>query len=60
MFLSLKDLTKRYGVTLPTIRVWIRKGLLPQGLRFGKIRRFPLSDVEAFERKNKIATTGHE
>ena len=48
-FLTVQDMAERYGVTRQCIYNWRVSGKIPSGFRIGHIRRWRLSDIEAFE-----------
>jgi predicted DNA-binding transcriptional regulator AlpA len=48
-----KDLMQRYGISEPTLHRWIRKGLLPEPVRFsGPL--WTLADLEAREMAGRL------
>jgi predicted DNA-binding transcriptional regulator AlpA len=48
-----KDLCRRYGVSLPTIHRWMRRGLLPRPVQFsGPL--WPLADILAAEAAGRL------
>lgn len=49
-FLSIKELSERYGISKASAYNYIRDGKLPAGIHIGKSHRWPLSELEAFER----------
>lgn len=46
--LTVADVARIYGVTQPTVRAWVRDGLLPC-IRFRSILRFRPEDLRAME-----------
>lgn len=56
-YVSMRDLVERFGVTQQCIRNWINAGQFPQGVKFGRARRWDISEVEVFEASKE---TGHE
>lgn len=50
-FLTIKQISQRYGVTKCTIFNWMHKGILPKGLKLGGVRLWAISDIEALERR---------
>ena len=55
-YLTTKQVAERFNVSIQTIHNWLRQQLIPC-LIVGKTRRFALSDIQNFERKNR---TDHE
>ena len=49
LFLSVADLAKRYGVSRQTIFNYLRNKDIPQGLKIGKIRRWPIEKLKEWE-----------
>lgn len=49
VFLKVGDLMERYQVSRGTIHNLVKEGKFPQGLKFGKTRRWKPEDIEAFE-----------
>lgn len=48
--LSIEQTAHRYGVTVPTIRKWAERGLMPFGRRVGgSVLRWFVSDLEQWE-----------
>ena len=48
-FLTIKDLTDRYGVSRASIYNHIKAGRFPQGVVIGHSRRWSIKELEAFE-----------
>ena len=48
-YLTMKDLTQRYGLSRFAIHKWMRRGFFPCGVRFGRARRWPLSQLMEWE-----------
>ena len=48
-YLNVRQLADRYGVCVATIYNYIRAGKLPAGVHFGRIHRWNIADIEAFE-----------
>lgn len=46
-WVSTKDIAKHLGVTLETLRKWIKKGTIPCH-RVGKLWKFKISEVDAW------------
>lgn len=51
-FLSTKEAAEYFGVTTATIINWEKRNLIPPCLRIGKTRRFLMTDIKEFERRN--------
>ena len=49
-FLSIKELSERYGISKASAYNYVRDGKLPRGIHIGKAHRWALSELEAFER----------
>ena len=50
-FLTAKDIAKRYQISLWTVYALVRNGKIPCGLRLGRSRRWPLRQIEEFEKR---------
>ena len=48
-YLTAKDLQERFKISRGTVFNLMNAGKFPQGMRFGKVYRWRLSDIEAFE-----------
>ena len=48
-FLSMSELMKRYSLTRYAFYCWMRQGKFPVGIRFGRARRWPLSQILEWE-----------
>jgi len=46
VYITMNDLTAMLKVSRTGILGLIRKGILPQGIKLGKIKRWPLSTVQ--------------
>ena len=49
LFLSVDDLSQRYGVSPSTVHQWLYKRSAPRSFKIGRHRRFRLTDVIAWE-----------
>jgi excisionase family DNA binding protein len=49
-YLSTRDVAQRYGVTVQTVRLWIKAGKLKHIKLTPRLYRIKESDLEAFER----------
>jgi len=50
MYLSIKQLTQRYGVSPATIWRWVNEGVLPKPHKLGPATtRWHVDDLQAFE-----------
>ena len=50
-FLTLADVAERYQISKASVYHFVRDGHLPRGLKLGKTHRWPLSQLEAFEKE---------
>jgi excisionase family DNA binding protein len=50
-FLTTKDVAERYDVPVETVRKWRNDGTGPRGARFGRHVRYPLGELERWERE---------
>lgn len=50
-FLTAKDIAKRYQISLWTVYALVRNGKIPCGLRVGRSLRWPLEQIEEFEKQ---------
>jgi predicted DNA-binding transcriptional regulator AlpA len=48
-YLSVQDLAKRYGVAVQTVYHWNHKGTGPRFTRAGRLPRYRLNDILAWE-----------
>ena len=48
-YLSIKQLSERYGLTPDGIYKKVRRGQFPAGVHFGKVRRWALSELAEWE-----------
>ena len=48
--LTIKALMERYNCSKPTLYRQMRDGNFPKGISLGKLRRWPLSQIEAWEK----------
>lgn len=55
LWLSNEDLAERYGIPLATVRKWRHMGTGPKGARLGRSVRYPLAEVEKWEREQMAA-----
>lgn len=53
-YLSMAELTQRFGLTRYAFYCWMKQGRFPVGFRFGKARRWPLSQVREWEEAARI------
>lgn len=51
MYLSIKDVAQRYGVSVATIFVWVNKNILPRQIKFGRCSRWRLTDLVENEQR---------
>ncbi|PXX97361.1 helix-turn-helix transcriptional regulator [Halomonas sp. LBP4] len=53
-YLTVKQLSARYGVSVPSVWRWAREGDFPQPVRLSKCcTRWRLDDIEAWEASRK-------
>ena len=50
-FVSCNDIKARYGLSRGTILNLMRAGKFPQGVKFGRVYRWKISDILDFEAK---------
>lgn len=50
-FLTLADVAERYQISKTGVYRLVKDGNLPRGLKLGKTHRWPLSQLEAFEKE---------
>lgn len=50
-WLSHEDIAKRYGVSIDTVRKWRHEGTGPVGVRFGRVVRYSVVELERWERE---------
>lgn len=56
LYVSVKELSSRYGVTAVSIWRWVREGRFPRPVKLsGNATRWKLSAVEQFERERGAA-----
>jgi predicted DNA-binding transcriptional regulator AlpA len=48
-----EQVIKYFGICFPTLHAWIRKGYLPQALKFGRRRYFKKVDILELSAKKK-------
>lgn len=48
-YLSMAELTQRFGLTRYAFYKWMEQGRFPVGVHFGKAHRWPLSQVREWE-----------
>lgn len=48
VYLSAKDLTKSLGICRSGLFSLIKRGLFPQGVKIGRVRRWRLSEVNEY------------
>ena len=48
-FLTYKDMCERYGVQRLTVNNWRKRGIIPPGIKIGRIRRWNVRELEAWE-----------
>ena len=59
-FLSVAEIARRYSVTRYAIYGWVARGIFPLGVKLGRMRRWPLSTLQAWEKRHEIkAVTAH-
>ena len=50
LYLSVKEVAERYGVSVKTVWTWSRNGVLPRPIHLGnRCTRWNLKDLEDFE-----------
>jgi DNA-binding transcriptional MerR regulator len=60
MTLTTEELAQRWGLSPRTLAFWRTEGTGPQFLRFGRLIRYRLCDVEAFEREQALTKPGEQ
>lgn len=48
-YLSMAELTQRFGLTRYAFYKWMEQGSFPLGVHFGRAHRWPLSQIKAWE-----------
>ncbi len=51
IYLTLKDVIRRYSVSQATVYRWLANGEFPAGIKIGATRRWNIDDLLEFERK---------
>jgi predicted DNA-binding transcriptional regulator AlpA len=52
LYMAAKHLCARWGVSIPTLRRWLRDGYLPKPIRLGRgALRWPVAEIEAIEQR---------
>lgn len=61
-FLTLRQLASRWSISVGTLRNWLcyRPDYLPFATKLGNAWRFPIDEVEAHERANRISPLHEE
>jgi len=55
-YLTVKQISSRYSVSVPTVWRWTREGKFPQPVKLGEnCTRWKLEDIEAWEAKQEVA-----
>lgn len=58
-FLTIKELSGRYNVCVATVYNWLKSGKLPAGLKIGGVRRWDITQLEAFEQRAEEYSNVH-
>jgi len=58
-FINKAELAKRYGVSVPTVKSWMRAKKIPY-IKVGSVVRFDISEVDASIRLNCRFAAKHE
>ncbi len=56
-FLDQGALRERWGLNPRTLEAWRLRGQGPKYIKFGRLVRYPLAEVEKFERERMRAST---
>lgn len=55
-YLTVKQISSRYSVSVPTVWRWSRDGKFPQPVKLGEnCTRWKLEDIEAWEADREVA-----
>jgi len=54
--LSMAELADREGVSVETVKYWLKTGYGPRSMKVGKHRRWRLTEIEAWEKSLLRAT----
>ena len=54
-FVDAKFITNRYGISRDCLHRWVRHDLFPRGVHFGKMHRWALSELIAWEQQQAEA-----
>lgn len=54
LYLTTQELHERTGIPVPTLRYWRQLGRELPYERFGRLIRYRLADVEAWERSSRV------
>lgn len=55
-YISVKDVSRRYGVGVSTVWQWVKEGLLPSPVKFGRrCTRFDCDQLDQHDKKMKAA-----
>ncbi|MCU7805898.1 MAG: helix-turn-helix domain-containing protein [Candidatus Thiodiazotropha sp. (ex Lucinoma borealis)] len=55
-YISVKDVSRRYGVGVSTVWQWVKEGLLPSPVKFGRrCTRFDCELLDEHDKKTKSA-----
>ncbi len=52
-YVKARDLAAMFNVSRPSLYYWIKRGYFPEGRKIGGVRRWALSDVQAFLSKEE-------
>lgn len=50
-YVKARDLAAMFNVSRPSIYYWIKRGYFPEGRKIGGVRRWALSEIQAFLNK---------
>lgn len=53
IYLTLKDVIRRYSVSQATVYRWLANGEFPSGIKIGATRRWNIEDLLEFEQGRK-------
>ena len=48
-FLTMRDIAARYQITRAAVNRWMKDGRFPLGCHIGRLHRWPLSQLQAWE-----------
>ncbi len=57
-WLPLNDVAQRYSLSDKTIRRLAERGKFPQGRKFGRVIRYRVADLDAFDKTGRVEPTG--